>query len=89
MTVLVHAPACCVEIIRDPEAGHVTVLVWTDVGGEQMLRMGAREPMTACELIAPPFAGTPAALRVGGFYLTLMDEATVAAVRAELGTLLH
>lgn len=89
MTVLVHAPACWVEIIRDPEAGHVSVLVWTEVDGEQVLRMGAREPAANCELIAPPFAGTPAALRVGGFYLTLMDQATVAAVRGELGTLLH
>lgn len=89
MTVLVHAPECWVEIERDREAGHVTVLIWNRMDGEQVLRMGVREPVSACELLAPPFAGTPAALRVGGFYLTLADDATLAQVRAELGTALH
>ncbi len=88
MTVMVHAPECWVEIVRDREAGHVTVLVWNQVDGEQVLRIGARKPAAACELIAPPFPGTPAALRIGGFYLTLADDATLAQVRAELGTAL-
>ena len=89
VTVLVHAPECWVEIERDREAGHVTVLIWNQVDGEQMLRMGGREPASVCELLAPPFAGSTAALRVGGFYLTLADDATLAQVRAELGTALH